>query len=233
MRVLRKQAQWLGALASAADKSPVLSQHLMHAASAAGVDLATALHRLGGKQDVYRRTLKSFVRDLQAMPGQLQAATPEAAKRLLHTLKGLAATLGVTRLASETASAEKSMAPTPTREQALSAGAHTGQAIASALPGLLTLLELLQQDHAATADERHADPTARPLDRPALLKALQSMAQLLEACDMESLHAMAQLQQQFGAASGPELEALEATIADLAFDRALPLCHALQEHYAL
>jgi len=233
VRVLRKQAQWVGALTSAADKSPVLSTHLVQAATAAGVDLAAALHRLGGKQDVYRRTLMSFVRDLQAMPDQLQAATPNDAKRLLHTLKGLAATLGVTLLASETAGAEKSMAPKPTREQALSAGAHACQFIEAALPGLLALLEVLQQDHAVTAGRDQAGSSAPPLDRPALLKALQSMAQLLQACDMESVHAMAQLQQQFGAASGEELEAMEAAIADLAFERALPLCHALQEHYAL
>jgi len=100
------------------------------------------------------------------------------------------------------------------------------------LPGLLALLEALHRDHAASKVVDPAAHAALPLDRPALLKALQAMAHLLQACDMESLHAMAELQQQFYAAWDQDMEALEAAVADLAFDRALPLCHALQQRYA-
>ena len=62
-------------------------------------EIQMALARLGGKPAIYQRMLSNFARDLPDMPGQLngflaQGDRPSAARQL-HTLKGLAATLGV------------------------------------------------------------------------------------------------------------------------------------------
>jgi len=206
------------------------------------VDIKSALHRLGGKQDVYRRMLQTFVKELQRMPEQLQAlaqthkqtltqgATPGDAKRVLHTLKGLAATMGAGALAAEAAIAEKAMAGVPTLEQCLAATDQACNAIILALPGLKVLLAALEHDH-ALADESGVGATMM-LDRPALVNALLAMEPLLKAYDMESMNAMGQLQQLFGEALGDEIEPLEAAMADLEFDKALPLCIALREKYA-
>jgi signal transduction histidine kinase/DNA-binding response OmpR family regulator len=126
-------------------------------AATVGVDLAAALERMGNMQDLYRRMLQTFVSDLQTMPDQLQVfarsqvqggGPTDDAKRLLHTLKGLAATMGATVLSTEAATAEKVMAASPTGEQALAATAQACKAIAMALPGLQTLLDALQQRQA-------------------------------------------------------------------------------------
>ncbi|MEI8159197.1 MAG: response regulator, partial [Burkholderiales bacterium] len=220
VRVLRNQVQWGSVLAAPAGAALALGQGVVQAAAAAGVDLSAALHRLGGKQEVYRRMLTTFVKDLQTMPEQLQdfAQSPQAggtatdAKRLLHTLKGLAATLGAMALSAEAATAEKVLAASPGADQALTSTHQACAAIHSALPGLQALLEALQQDHANAAggDSVSAAPS---LDRPALLAALEAMMQLLRADDMEAMNAMAELQQQFGEALGEEVAALEAAMA--------------------
>ncbi len=238
VRVLRRSAQWEDALAAPVSTELTLAQGVVQAATAAGVDLNAALNRLGGKQDVYRRMLTTFLSDLQAMPGQLlgfaqnmaQGDAPDHAKRLLHTLKGLAATLGAMALSNEAASAEKIMTASPSAELVLTTADQAGSAIAKALPGLQALLAALQQDHSQSTDSANAG-TAHSLDRPALLAALQAMQRLLETSDMESMNTMAELQQQFGESLGDEIVELEAAMADLDFDAALPLCKALLQKY--
>jgi PAS domain S-box-containing protein len=245
VRVLHRQAQRDDVLPQQANSGKTLSDAVAQAASDAGVDIATALHRLGGKQDVYRRMLKTFVKDTQSMPEQLLAftqaytqahaheegATPDDAKRLLHTLKGLAATMGAGALAAAAASAEKALADTPTPETSAGAAAQACEAIASALPGLHALLAAMKHDQ-AQAEAHDLGAAEQVLDRPALVSALQMMEHLLQSNDMESMHAMAQLQQQFGRYLGDQIDALETAMAELEFGNALLLCIAMQEKYA-
>ena len=238
VRVLCRNAQWGDALAAPVSTELTLTQGLMQAATIAGVDLNAALNRLGGKQDVYRRMLTTFLSDLQIMPGQLlgfaqnqsQGDARDDARRLLHTLKGLAATLGAMVLSNEAASAEKIMTASPSAKLVLATAEQAGSAIASALPGLQALLAALQRDQ-PQATEHANGGVAHSLDRPALLAALQSMEQLLETSDLESMNTMAELQQQFGAALGDDIAELEAAMADLDFDTALPLCKSLFQKY--
>jgi two-component system sensor histidine kinase/response regulator len=243
VRVLRRQAQWGDAQAPERTAPPPISAGVEQAATAGGVDITAALHRMGGKQDIYRHMLQAFVGDLQAMPEQLnafaqqhqQGTTPDDARRVLHTLKGLAATLGASALSSEAASAEKTMVAGLNTSQHRAITDQVCTAITTALPSLLSLLQALEHAHAGQAadDAGHgAEDAAAPLDRPALVAALGSMAALLQADDMESMNAFAKLQQQFGEALGDELNALEASMQDLAFDLALPHCQALLEKYA-
>jgi hypothetical protein len=133
-------------------------------------------------------------------------------------------------LSTEAASAERVMATNPTAELALATAQQAGSAIANALPGLQSLLDFLQKDHQEAGDAPGAGANPE-LDRPRLLAALQAMERLLEASDMESMNAMAELQQEFGLALGDEVAALEAAMADLDFDGALPLCKALVQKY--
>jgi CheY-like chemotaxis protein len=238
VRVLRRNARWGDALPALPTTELTLTPDLLQTAAAAGVDLNAALHRLGGKQDVYRRMLSTFLTDLKTMPGQLlgfaqsmaNGDSPDSAKRSLHTLKGLAATLGAMALSAEGANAERIMATNPTAELALATAHQVERAIVKVLPGLQSLLDFLEKDHqgAGTGSDASADPA---LDRPGLLAALQSMENLLEASDMESMNAMADLQQKFGVALGDEIAALEAAMADLDFDGALPLCKTLVQKY--
>jgi two-component system sensor histidine kinase/response regulator len=57
VRVLRRQAQWGDALAPERTAPPPLSAGVEQAATTGGVDITAALHRMGGKQDIYRHML--------------------------------------------------------------------------------------------------------------------------------------------------------------------------------
>jgi len=229
VRVLRRQARWEETAAPASAPVLALGAEVTQAAAASGVDMAAALQRLGGKQDVYRRMLQTFVKDLGEMPAQLQGATGPDARRLLHTLKGLAATLGAMALSGAAAACEKVVATDPTDEQLQATLEEACSAIVAAEPGLQVLLQALQQDQASGTG---TDAAVQALDKPALVAALKEMAGLLEAQDMEAMTAMANVQQQFGLALGEEIAALEQAMADMEFDKALPLCSALAERYA-
>jgi len=116
-------------------------------AADAGVDLNAALERLGGLQDVYRNVLAAFVVDLLVMPSQLSAYAQnlqhnnsrDDARRLMHTVKGLAATIGATALSTAAASGEQTMGNSPDEQQVVLICDQVGTVITRALPGLQAL----------------------------------------------------------------------------------------------
>jgi PAS domain S-box-containing protein len=69
-----------------------------------GLNSSAALKRLGGLQSVYVRVLRSFPAEADKLAVQLRAAATDqsrdAAMPALHTLKGLAGTIGADRLAA-------------------------------------------------------------------------------------------------------------------------------------
>jgi CheY-like chemotaxis protein len=238
VQVLRRQAQWGDAHAPESTAPPSIRAGVEQAAIAGGLDITAALRRMGGKQGVYRRMLQTFVGDLQDMPEQLnafaqqhqQGATPDNARRVLHTLKGLASTLGASALSLAAASAEKAMAAGVSTSQHRAITDQVCTAITTALPSLLELLQALEQAHEDQAADGAGDAAAQ-LDRPALVAALGSMVVLLQADDMEAMNTMSELQQQFGEALGDELSGLEEAMSEMAFDQALPHCQELLAKY--
>ncbi len=239
VRVLRHHAKWESMDSASTQSEPLVNPAIQKIASDTGVDLVTALHRLGGKQDVYMRMLRSFVNDLKDMQDQLLAFPSEASqpsklddtKRLLHTLKGLAATLGATALSNEAASGGRALSESLTTERHLLAVSRVGDATTYALHGLKALLAELQQVHSAT---EHDNPLCNvdSIDKPMLQAALRALSSSLEQQDMESMTAMAELQKRFGQSLGEGIADLEVAMADMDFEKALPFCNALLEKYS-
>jgi CheY-like chemotaxis protein/HPt (histidine-containing phosphotransfer) domain-containing protein len=231
VRLLRRLAGWQPAAEHAvpANVRP-LPPTVGDAASRAGVDVVGALNRLGGHHEVYQRMLRTFVGDLAAMPAQLRALAAQnevvPASRLVHTLRGLAATLGATALASEAALAEKQLTAVSAAAEASAIVARVCDAIAAAGHGLSGLLQALQE---AQAPQPDVPPV---LDIQALLTALRAMATHLENADMSATDAMSQLQRQFGGSLGGQLHSLDEAIGMLDFERALRLCNELIETQA-
>ena len=234
VRVLRSQAKWGDPLPPAEHQKLVPNPDVLRVAFAAGVDMSAALIRLGGTQDVYRRMLQTFLIDLPEIVQQLssppclqglEGATVEA-KRLLHTSKGLAATLGASMLAAEVAAAEKIMASTSTADQFAKACANACMAIDNAIPGLRGLLEALSSAPMGISGVQLSE-----LDRTAVVSALQTLVDLLKIGDMEAMNAMAILQYQRGDTFGDEFMDLEQAMANLDFDAALPICEVLLKEF--
>ncbi|MBL8350200.1 MAG: PAS-domain containing protein [Burkholderiaceae bacterium] len=208
--------------ATVASPPAPLPAALRDAAAAAGVDLAEALHRLGGKQPVYERMLRNFVAELEALPRtlsqQLQSGAPAEAARSMHMLKGLAATLGLRGLsalasAAETPLAEGADAPGPVGEVVAAIGAALGP-----LAALLAQLQPVPASGVAPAAS--ADPAL-------LHRGLTELATLLENSDMLATERMLALKQQAGGATAAAWAELDDAVGRLDFERAVPLCRHL------
>ncbi|HSQ72967.1 MAG TPA: PAS-domain containing protein, partial [Rubrivivax sp.] len=217
--------------------SSPLPATLVDAALAAGVDLERALARLGGKRHLYERLLRSFVNDLAGLPAQLQAqlaaGDTETASRALHTLKGLAGTLGASALSATADQGQRALAAaaTPTApftatepvKAALAAVLPVTAAIDAAGPRLRWLLQALQSEQATIA----APAGGTGIDPGTEAVALQELAALLENSDMRATEVMAQLLHQRGSDGGAPWRALGDAIDSLDFERALRLCRSL------
>jgi CheY-like chemotaxis protein len=226
VRVLRKHAGWQETPEAAAiGAGAALTAGVREAATAAGVDIASALERIGGNRDLYQRMLGVFITDLAAMPAQLSAhvaqGETQAAMRLLHSLKGLAGTLSATALAAAADRGEKTMTADPLPAQAAAAAQQASAAIAAAVPTLAALLLALQ---AAEAAGTSASPAAAP-DAGAVMTALRAMTEQLRNADMAATDAIADLRHKFGGSLGLQLQPLDEAISALDFERASQLCN--------
>jgi CheY-like chemotaxis protein len=207
-----------------------LPAELMQAAMAAGVDLVAALQRMGGKKAVFTRLLRHGLPDFEALPDrlhrQLASGETQAAGRSLHTLKGVAATLGATAVAAHAGAAELALADahTPALRSSQADAAHTAMAaLQAALPPMRTLLALLEAD---AATDRPAGVLA--LEDPAALHAaLASLCTLLQNFDMGATEWVGRLRLQASPVWETQLQVLEDAVGALDFERATPLCEQL------
>jgi CheY-like chemotaxis protein len=199
-----------------------LPRAVVESAATAGVEIGRALDRLGGKIPVYERMLHTFTNDLSTLPQRLQqhvaAAETEAATRLLHTLKGLAATLGSAALAESAAQGERALAQAPAREAVDAICAEACAAIEQAQPALQALLQALQASSPAPAANSASEGNAPP-DRAVL----QELATLLENSDMRATELVTRLPPQ----ASPAWRELDDAVANLDFERALGLCRSM------
>ena len=227
--VLRLQAGWPALTDASECVTRPLPDAVLQAAAVAGVDIEAALDRLGGNRPIYEKLLATFIRDLRGMPGDLRDYVDrgriEPSTRLLHTLKGLAATMGALSLAQTSAAAEKMMASATGPTDCIQATDQVCAAIDAALPGLNAVLNALQQiDH--TGPPSHIAGVAPP-DNQALLTALQRIKHYLKNSDMSAIQDMNEVQKRYASVLGDALNPLREAIHNLDFASALPLCEAL------
>ncbi|MFS2007701.1 response regulator [Duganella sp. CT11-25] len=108
----------------------------------AGLNSAAALKRLGGLHSVYLMALRSFVVEAGKLAAQLRAARvdedKQAALPALHTLKGLAGTVGADRLAGLSQLAERAL-----KDDASSAAWNQLELVLAACPGVADDIEQL------------------------------------------------------------------------------------------
>ena len=209
--------------------TPKLEVALRASAAAAGVQIEQALARLGGKREVYGRMLQRFVEDLACWPAELQTLAGSGsvveAARLLHTVKGVAATLGAEALADEAAAGEQRLLGTDEDRALHQVAARAGTAFAAATPGLQALSLALRP--AAKA----VPPTDEPdtIDNQDLRLALERVATLLRNSDMEAVDALTPLQGRLWGALQARFAALDDAVTGLDFDPALRHCEELLE----
>ena len=211
----------------------VLPEHLPTTCGDAGgekpwqthVDLEGAIGRMGGFQDLYCDTLSAYLAEARDVTLQvrsaLEAKEREAARRVLHSFKGLSATVGVAELADLAA----------TLEAKLKTGHPDAAVVNEELRGLDVAIErLLPVLQALVAflggmplAEKHETDSLSADQRDLLLQLLA----LARAQDMHALTVHACLMQ--GASAGVQLllEPVSSAIAALDFAEAEAECQVL------
>ncbi|NEX22830.1 PAS domain S-box protein [Thiorhodococcus mannitoliphagus] len=115
-RLYLSLAQWLDSKTSAPElKSKVEAKALPDALSqVSGLNVDVGLRNLGGNEALYRRLLKKFIethaQDMQRSRELLSVGERDQAQRLLHDLKGAAATLGLDKVHDQAADLEAAVA---------------------------------------------------------------------------------------------------------------------------
>jgi CheY-like chemotaxis protein len=191
----------------------------------AAVDEASALARLGGNKVMFSQVLQRFTRDLlrpaDELAELLHAGDPVQAARLLHTLKGLAATVGANLLSTTAAELEQRIlfggaqdhaALVQTLRQALDA---TAVALDPVVRKYAQIHAMQQASHPATAPQTD------------LAAALRELRTLLQSSDMAALQAYASLRNAFSQAMGTHVGLMDQALVDLDFPTAIRHCDAL------
>lgn len=204
---------------------------LLACAATHGIDLTAALHRMGDHRGAYLRLLRSFGSDLPSLADDLIRLLEEGrhseAMRLMHTIKGISATLGFQALADASAETERHIKADPSsKRDDHDALARVTDAANSAFRGVTHLIDVW---------ERASAPAPAPASRgrtraeaEALQHSLQQLMALLDASDMAAVAAFEALQGLAGAPSPTLLGPLDEAIATLDFIAAAEQCRHLQ-----
>jgi PAS domain S-box-containing protein len=182
----------------------------------ADFDLASALARLDGNRALFASLARRFDSDQDAIVTRtrqaLQQGDRTGAARELHTLKGLAATLGATTLANLAADSEARIKAGTDRaeDDSLLARLRTNLAeVTAILHSVATTFDPAD----AALDEPLSDP-ARIIDH------LAELESLLAVNNMRALDVHATLKREAGSMLGEQLAALNEAIARLDFPAA-------------
>ncbi|MBA3033620.1 MAG: response regulator [Gammaproteobacteria bacterium] len=190
-----------------------------------GFALADALARLGNNRAAYARILEIFQQDQQTLRERLRQALQQddqaAAARELHTLKGLAGTLGASALADFARNAETAVK-----------NGHDPATIAT-LPDRLdakldATLAVLASVAAQFAPDSAPAPAQPLVDSARLSAVLEALEALLANHNLRALDAHSALQQDFGTVLGAKLTPLDTAIARMDFTAALTASQVLR-----
>ncbi len=183
--------------------------------ASAELDTQRGLMQVGGSVDLYRKLLQNFLQLHAQEADHIASAWAQGeaddARRMAHTVKGTAATLGAYTLSRHAAALETAVLQ------------HDGAAVQAALAPVQAALQALCADLQTYFSSRAvAQPRvqreATPAEHAALLQGLQRLAPLLGAANLEAIGVAAQLGQTLAQSPWSEtLETLQGQIGNMDF----------------
>jgi CheY-like chemotaxis protein/HPt (histidine-containing phosphotransfer) domain-containing protein len=192
-----------------------------------GVDVDTALARMGGNKGLLQRSMAAFVSDARQLPLRLEQGAQDGdlaqVKRELHAFKGLAATMGVQQLSELSAQAEKLVLAPQRRGEYQAMLGQLAERVAELLPSLEDVVGRL----AATAP---VEARVRTVDK-ALVDQLKALLLALQASDMSAVEMHATLRQGLEDSLGATMETLDAAMSELEFEEAAVACERLVRQF--
>jgi CheY-like chemotaxis protein len=214
-----------GALTAAARPAVEASSYAL-----GDLDSQAALKRVGGNEAMYRSVLQAFASDVVQVPQRLRDQWAEDAlaevSRTLHSLKGVAATVGARHVSAVAAALEKRAKdgiPAADRDAVL---AQLQASIDAVVPAVHAALAAMQGSEPQTGAQGTRDQD-EALDRVALRHDLEALARMLDASDMVALEAHAAMAQKFSDVLPEAMQPLQEAMAMLDFTQARKICEDL------
>ncbi|MBK6999694.1 MAG: response regulator [Rhodoferax sp.] len=187
-----------------------------------GFDLAGALARVDGNCSLFASFIRRFDTDRLTMLAAAAAALRQgdriAAARVMHTLKGLAATLGAKALARQAAEAEAAFKAVADHDDERDKQRLTelGEGLDAAAAVLRTTADAFDPPHAPpTKDAENVENV--PLHHDKVLEHLDELDALLGANNMRALDVFASLKREAGGIFAEHLAILDAALLKLDF----------------
>ena len=205
------------------------------------LDIEGALSRMSGLKSLYVRTAKAFVDQLDTLVAELtqslDAGNQKAVWMGLHTLKGNASTLGVQWLAGLAAEHERQCKTDPRFENlshalsVLGVATPRAQAQLREAIGQLGLSEMQVIASAASVPQSGAtsQPEVRiaPAVTPETARALQKLAQLAAASNMDALAHFAVARESLAQLTAEQFDTLDLALHRLDFAAVRAQCESL------
>ena len=194
-------------------------------------DVEDALERLGHNTGLYVSLLTSYLTEIATLPDQLDrsllAGDRAGAARLLHTLKGLSATVGASDLAGVAKQIEGVL---KTDDASLTHDALRGSLRDAVQRAEQTMGDIAERYAKAPQTPAPGRAAAAP-DPTALRSQLSELRELLNHSDMRALEVYAGLRDALGQSAPSSLKALDSALADFDFPHGAACCDAwLHQH---
>jgi two-component system, sensor histidine kinase and response regulator len=209
-----------------------------------GLDYAAGLRFAGSRSDLYLDLLRRFLdnRDAATLIHALAVGDSEAAKRAAHTLKGIAATLGATRLRTLAAGLEQDIGaagPLAARRIELDASARAllaeihrlGEALRASLPPSGSPTPVTPGAGRARTGESHGQTGVHSAIRESAVTELISRLEgLLAEDDMAAIKLFRDNADLLDSVLGPRMQTFRRQLDDFAFEEALATLRATLPH---
>jgi CheY-like chemotaxis protein len=209
-------------------RSPQTSKGLAPAAQEwpEGIDVVSALNRMGNNQGLLQRSLSSFLAEARGLSQRLESGLRSndraQVQRELHAFKGLSATVGVPELSALAAQAEKLFKTDNAADQYLTAVKQ----LETRLVQLLPVLDSVAARLAPPTTPVSTGSANASLDG-ANMQQLKELLQALRASDMSAIELYALLRQSIDASFMHFMDGLDEAMADLEFEKAAAECSKL------
>jgi CheY-like chemotaxis protein len=198
----------------------------------AAIDLPAALARLGGMKSLYVRSATELGKGLQTLAATLEASLERGAmmdaRALLHTFKGNAGTMGLTRLHAFLAELEKTCNTSPDPQTVRAQAVPLADVVAEAWTAMQNAIVKLQGDAAMTPIPA-ATPAALTAAASFLKKAL---IPLLQNDDLTVLEVFANAREELQQLPPESLANLEEALQSLDLEAALEISQALVAQFS-
>lgn len=188
-----------------------------------GLDVADGLNRVGGNKALYLKTIERFVESqtnlIEQIEAALEASKQDDAVRFMHTMKGLAGTLGAEELFSLAELEEKKLMEGQ-KEYAFSP---------QFIEEFTTIIEELDKAIPHTAPEKNSvEPNTSddPIDLSHLSSSFEQLAQLLSEDDTKALKVVQEIEEQ-APSIAHELQEIQKSLEMFDFEKASDLLDKL------